>query len=166
MKAITENSKTIVFFEDQLIKGRLVYSKGLSGKAIVSNEENQEFELVPVNFWKTKFELRSGEKVIINLVKKWTGKTLLQTVFSAGKAEYTFRHKGLFHGRYVLTDKDDRELAVVRSKFIWKGLRHDFDIEISDSLKRRQQYFLLLAIMVFLARLLMKQRSRSVTAGI
>lgn len=162
MKAITEDSRTIIFTDDHRTVGKLVYAGRLSGKAQIINEENQVFEIVSLDFWKRSFEIRMNGKPLMSFKKKWTGTTHIKTSMGAGETEYIFKHKGFFRSRYVLQDNDDRDMAVVSAKFQWKGFKYDFGIEISDSLKRRQSCFLLIALSVYLSKESIKQ---SASAG-
>ncbi|MFH1121393.1 MAG: hypothetical protein V1775_16360 [Bacteroidota bacterium] len=161
MKAITENSKTIVFFDGEKLIARLVYQKRLSSNASIRFPDGTVYEIVSLDFWKSVFEIQYEGKPVIAFRKKWTGKTAIETLQQAGRSLYTFRQRGFFDTRYVLSDKDDRELAVVRSKFRWKGLTYDFHIQISDSLKRRDDHLLLVILMTYLARLFIRQRHSS-----
>ena len=141
-----------MFFREQHITGKLVYAGRFSVKARITDEENQEFNILSLDFWKKSFEVRSEKKAIMSFKKKWTGKTYVKTFFDTGETEYFFRHKVIFKSRYVLTDKDDREMAVIKTKFNRKRFKLDFEIVISDSLKRRPHYFLLVALMVYLCK--------------
>lgn len=152
MKAITEDSKNIVFYEVNHIVLKLIYAGRFSNKASIIDADNQVFSIAPVGLWKTKLEVRQNQQCMFTIKKKW-GKTA--EIFSKKDSISSlllFKHKGIFKVRYVIQDKDDRELAVVRPKFRWKGFRHDYEIEISDSLKRKPNHLVMLGIMIYLVR--------------
>jgi hypothetical protein len=165
MKAITQDAKTIFVFDGELKTGRLVYKNWYSSKAGILDSEQHLYEIVPVNIWKTSFEVKDGAKAIISFKRKWKGTTLLQTYFGFNDKEYTFRRKGLFNRRYLLTDKDDREMLVVRTKFIWKKFRYNYNIEVSDSFRRHPQYLLIVTLMVYLCREYISREASHVAAA-
>ncbi len=163
MKAITEDSKTIVFYEGNHIVGKLVFRGRFSKKASIIDAENLVHEIVAVNFWKTKFEVRLDQQCVFTIKKKWAGKAEISSNRDSESDKLIFRHKGFFKIRFVIQDKDDRELAVVRSTFRWKSFRYDFDIEVSDSLKKKANHYVLLGVMIYLVR--DAQRQKAGTAG-
>ena len=152
MKAITEDSKNIVFYEGNHIVLKLVYAGRLSNKASIIDADNQVFSIVPIGFWKTKLEVRHNQQCLFTIKYKW-GKTA--EIFSNKDSTSNillFKNTGIFRFRFIIQDKDDRELAVVRSKFRWEGFRHDYEIEISESLKRKPDHLVKLGIMLYLVR--------------
>jgi hypothetical protein len=165
MKAVTEDSRTISFYDNDQFLCKLVYPGRNSSRAGISMTTGEVYDIVPVNFWKSLFEVRTQGKSVVSLKKKWTGRSVLTSHFNGLSNEYIFRQRGLFNIRYVIMDKDERELAVARSKFIWKGLKYNFEIEVSDSLKRREGHFLLIVLMIYLARSAMRQHSSAAMAS-
>lgn len=159
MNAITRDYKTIVVFDGENETSRLVYHGRFSSKADIIDDDKQVFTIVPVNIWRTAFEVRKGEKSILNFRRRWKGNTLIQTFFGSNDEEYTFRRKGIFHRRFLLLDKDDRELLVVKTEFIWKKFRYNYNIEVRDSMKRRQNFHLLTTLMVYLCREYMSRQA-------
>ncbi len=152
MKAITQDYKTIVILDGENEKGRLVYHGWFSSKADIIDIDKQVFAIEPVNFWRTSFEVRKGEKAILSLKRKWRGTFRIQTFFGNNDEAYTFRRKGVFDRRFLLLDKDNREMLVVKTEFIWKNFRYNYNIEVSDSTKRRQHFQLLIILMVYLCK--------------
>lgn len=152
MKAITEDSKTIVFYEENHMVLKLVYAGRFSHKASIIDAENQVYEIDAVNFWKTRFEIRLNQQCLFTIKKKWGKTAEISTNKDSTRNILLFKHKGFFKFRYVIQDKDDRELVVVKSKFRWKGFGHDYDIEVSDSLRRNANHLVILGIMVYLVR--------------
>jgi hypothetical protein len=164
MKALTEDSKTIAFYEGESVFARLVYHKRLSPKASIQFSGGQAYGIQALDFWKSVFEIQLDGKPVIAFRKKWTGRSEIETLQHGSRCQFTFRQKGLFDVRYVLSDKDGREMAIVRSKFRWKGLRYDFLIQISDSLKRREDHLLLVILMIYLARFIIRQHNSAAAA--
>jgi hypothetical protein len=166
MKAITQDYKTIVVFDGEKETGRLVYHGRFSSRADIVDVDKQVFAILPVNIWRTAYEVRQGEKSILSFNRSWKGSTRIQTFFGSSDEEYTFRRKGIFHRRLLLLDKDDREMLVVKTEFIWKKFRYDYNIEVSESMKRRQHFQLLTTLMVYLCReYLSRQASRGTAAA-
>jgi len=164
MKAITRDYKTIVVFDGENETGRLVYHGWLSSKADIIDIDKQAFTIVPVNVWRTAYEVRKGEKLILSFRRSWKGNTLIQTFYGSNDEEYAFRRKGIFNSRFLLLDKDDREMLVVKTEFIWKKFRYNYNIEVSDSVKRRQNFQLLTTLMVYLCREYMSRQASHVAA--
>ncbi|NTW25181.1 MAG: hypothetical protein HGA37_10795, partial [Lentimicrobium sp.] len=54
MKAVQMDSKTIVVYNGDNESGRLAYKTRFSSKARIVDPELGSFEIVPVNFWKTR----------------------------------------------------------------------------------------------------------------
>ena len=152
MKAITEDSKNIVFYERNHIVLKLAYAGRFSYKASIIDSDNQVFSISPVDFWKMKMEVRLNQQCLYNIKRKWTGNSEISTNKDSASNLLRFKHKGFFRFRFVILDKDYRELAVVRPKFQWKGFRHDYEIEVSESLKRKPDLLVLLGIMIYLVR--------------
>lgn len=161
MKVITEDSKNIAFYEGNHIVLKLVYSGRFSKKASIIDAENLVYEIVAVGFWKNRFEISLNQKCLLNIRKKWAGNFVIYANEDSVIDAFTFKRKGFLNSRYVIQDKDDRELAIVRPKFRWSVFRYDFDIEINDSLKRHENYFLILGMMIYLFRMEKKQHARS-----
>lgn len=159
MKAITKDSNTIVFMHEQKGIGKLYYTGIFSSKAGILDSENQAYTIHSLDFWRRSFEVSANGKAVIAFTKKWNGNALVKALSGSGENEYIFRHKGFLNSRYVLQDRDDREMAVVRVRFEWKRFRRDFDITINDSLKQQPRYFLLVALAVFLTRDLIRQHA-------
>lgn len=162
MKAIQTDSKTIVVYIGDIESGRLVYKNRFSSKARIVDPELGSFEIVPVNFWKTQVEVRDDTRAFVLLKRKWNGVTLVQTCFGANEEEYTFRHKGFFKSRYLLLDKDEREMLVVKTLFIWKKFWYNYTIEVNDSFRRRSHHRLLTTLMVYLCK---EHKSRQAAHG-
>lgn len=164
MKAITEDSKNIVFYEGNHIVLKLVYAGRFSNKASIIDADNRVYEIVAVNFWKTRFEIRLDQECLFTVKKKWAKTAEIGIINGSSNNIILFKHKGLFRFRFIIQDKDDRELATIRSRFRWKGFRRDYEIEISDSLKRKPNHLVMLGIMIYLVRNSQKQHAGGVVA--
>ena len=164
MKAITEDSKNIVFYDGNHRVLKLAYAGRFSNKASIIDADNQAYEIISLNLWKTKFEVRLDQQCLFTIKKKWTGTAEISTNKDSIHSLLLFKHKGFLKFRFIIQDKDDRELAVVRSKFRWKGFRYDYEIEVSDSMKRKPDHLVILGIMLYLVRNLQKQNAGGVAA--
>ncbi|MDY0344818.1 MAG: hypothetical protein RBR28_14685 [Lentimicrobium sp.] len=153
MKAISEDSKNIVFYQGDAVAGKLTFAGWHSPKASLTDKTGNVFKIGPTNIFRHKINVILDQQCLLSIHRKWTGVSKIHFSKDSEGQWLTFLRKGFFKGRYVLKDKDDRELAVARLKFRVKKLRHDFEIEISDILKRRANSFLLVAIMIYLMRI-------------
>jgi len=157
MKATELDAKNIVFTEGNERLATLTYPKRMSAQAFIYLESGSTYEIKPLDFWKSKFEILENGKAIIAFNKKWTGRTLIDVSRQGHRQSYFFQPKGFFDYRYVLMDNDKREMAVLRTKFVWKGFRYKFDIQISESLKRREECLVLAILLTYLSRNIMQQ---------
>ena len=160
MKAITLDSKNIVFQEGDERLATLTYLKPMSHQATIRLSGGDEYEIRPLDIWRSKFEILHSGKAEIAFNRKWNGKTLIDVIRQGHRQSYIFQSKGFFDYRYVLMDNDKREMAVLRTKFLWKGFKYDFNLEISDSLKRREDWLLLVVLQTYLSRYIMRQHRR------
>lgn len=165
MNAISEDARNIVFYQKNDVAGKLTYARRHLYKASLTDNEHKVYDIAPVNFWKTKFEVNLNQLCLFNIHLKWTGTSKISSPKISESQMLTFKRKGFINGRYVLQDKDDRVLAEIKSKFKWKGFRHDFNIEISDSLKKRDNYFVVIVMMVYLIRIIARQSGYAASVG-
>lgn len=164
MKAITADSKSIVFYERNHIVLKVVFAGRFSNKASIIDADNHIFSIAPIGFWKTKMEVRHNHQCLFSIKKKWNGNVEISANKDSVSSRLLFKHKGFFKFRYIIQDKDDRELAVVRSKFRWKGFRHDYEIEVADSLKKKAHHLVILGTMLYLVRNSQRQHGSGAAA--
>lgn len=157
MKATLLDAKNIAFTEGNERLATLTYPKRMSAQAFIYQENRSTYEIKPLDFWKSKFVILENGKAIIAFNKKWTGRTQIEVSRQGHRQSYLFQPKGLFDYRYVLMDNDKREMAVLRTKFTWKGFRYNFDLQISESLKRREECLVLAILLTYLSRYIMQQ---------
>lgn len=158
MQAIVENSRAVSFHEGGIEIARLEYPGRFSSKASIKIGQGIIYEIIPVNFWRTVFAIQKNEKVVTKFRRKWIGTIEIEDLTQGKRNKYTFRQKGLIPSRYVLSDKDGREMAAIRPEFRWKGLRHIFEIQVSDSLKRHDDYLVKIILAVYLTRAMMRRK--------
>ncbi|MBL7905852.1 MAG: hypothetical protein JNL22_12590 [Bacteroidales bacterium] len=164
MQVVSENHTTLVFFTGDQEAARLVYKNRFSAKASIHLPDGRTSEVVLTDFWRSISEIRENGKTVLVFRRRWTGRTIIETPDSGSRYTYFFRQKGFFTHRYVLSDKDDRELAVARPQFQWKGFRYSFNLELSDSIRRRENYVLLAVLLVYLTRRAMSQHHSAAVA--
>ncbi len=160
MKAIAIDVRNIAFKEGDEHLATLTYLKRMSYQATIRLSDGDEYEIRPLDIWRSKFEILRNGKAEITFRIKWTGKTLIDVIRQGHRQSYIFQPKGFFDYRYVLMDHDKREMAVLRTKFLWKGFKYDFNLEISDSLKRREDWLLLVVLQTYLSRYIMRQQRK------
>ncbi|GAP42538.1 hypothetical protein TBC1_11669 [Lentimicrobium saccharophilum] len=160
MKAITIDAKNIAYQEGDERLATLTYLKRMSYQATIRLSGGDEYEIRPLDIWRSKFEILHNSKAEIAFNRKWNGKTLIDVIRQGHRQSYIFQPKGFFDYRYVLMDNDKREMAVLRTKFLWKGFKYDFDLQVSDSLKRREEWLLLVVLQTYLSRYIMHQHRK------
>ena len=160
MRAITLDNRNIAFQEGDERLAMLTYLKRMSYQATIRLAGGDEYEISPLDIWRSKFEILHNGKAEITFRRMWTGKTRIDVIRQGHRQSYIFQPKGFFDYRYVLMDHDKREVAVLRTKFLWKGFKYDFNLEISDSLKRREDWLILVVLQTYLSRYIMRQHRR------
>jgi len=152
MKAIREDARTIVLYDGVDETGRLTFRSRFSSKADITDAEKQVFSIEPANIWRTAYDVKKGEKIILSFHRKWNGNSLVKTFFDTNNQEYTFKHQGFLKSKYLLLDKDSREMIEVKPELNWRKLRYNYHIVISDSMKRRPGHHLLAILTVYLCK--------------
>ncbi|KAF5068152.1 hypothetical protein DSECCO2_245910 [anaerobic digester metagenome] len=160
MKAIAIDARNVAFQDGDERLATLTYLKRMSYQATIRLSGGDKYEIRPLDIWRSKFEILRNGKAEITFRIKWTGKTLIDVIRQGHRQSYIFQPKGFFDYRYVLMDHDKREMAVLRTKFLWKGFKYDFNLEISDSLKRREDWLLLVVLQTYLSRYIMRQQRK------
>lgn len=152
MKAIRIDARTIVLFGGEVEVSRLTFRNRFSSKAEITDAEKQMLSIEPANIWHTVYDVKKGEKTILSFHRKWNGNSLIKTFFDTNNQEYTFKHQGFFKSKYLLLDKDSREMIEVKPELNWRKLRYNYHIVISDSMKRRPGHHLLAILTVYLCK--------------
>jgi len=166
MKAIREDARTIVLYDGVDETGRLTFRSRFSSKADITDSEKQVFSIEPANIWRTAYDIKKGEKIILSFHRKWNGNSLVKTFFDTNNQEYTFKHQGFLKSKYLLLDKDLRKMIEVKPEFNWRKFSYSFNVEISDSMKRREQHQLLAILAVYLCKeFISRQASHGAMAG-
>ncbi len=160
MKAIALDKKNIAFLDGDERLATLLYVKRMSFRAFIRLSGGLEYEIIPLNFWKTRFEILENGKTIVEFQRKLTGKVLIQVIRSGHRQSFIFRPGGLFDNRFVLMDKDKREISVIRTKFLWKGFKYEYNLLVSDSLKRCEDWLLLVILQTYLSRYILRQHRK------
>lgn len=160
MKAIAIDARNIAFQEGDEHLATLTYLKRMSHRAIIRLSGGDEYEIIPLNIWRSKFEILHKGKAEIAFNRKWNGKTLIGVIRQGHRQSYVFQPRGFFDDRYVLMDNDKREMAVLRTNFLWKGFKYNFNLQVSDSLKRREEWLLLVVLQTYLSRYIMHQHHK------
>jgi hypothetical protein len=118
MKAIAIDARNIAFQEGDEHLATLTYLKRMSHRAIIRLSGGDEYEIIPLNIWRSKFEILHKGKAEIAFNRKWNGKTLIGVIRQGHRQSYVFQPRGFFDDRYVLMDNDKREMAVLRTNFL------------------------------------------------
>jgi len=160
MKAVAPDNKTIAFFDGDERLATLLYAKRMSFRAFIRLSGGLEYEIIPLNFWKTRFEILENGKTIVEFQRKWTGRILIEVIRPGHRQSFIFRLRGLFDKRFVLMDKDKREMSVLRTKFLWKGFKYEYNLMVSDSLKRSEDWLLLVILQTYLSRYILRQHRK------
>ncbi len=158
MEAIPLDSKNIAFMQGGERLATLSYPKRMSARAFIQPAHGEVLEIKPLDIWKSSFEVLENGKAIITFKKKWHGQTNIEVIRQGHRQSFVFKNKGFFDYRYVLADNDGREMAVLRTKFVWKGFKYNYNLQISDSLKRREDGLILVILLTYLSRYIMHQQ--------
>lgn len=80
MKAIAIDARNIAFQEGDEHLATLTYLKRMSHRAIIRLSGGDEYEIIPLNIWRSKFEILHKGKAEIAFNRKWNGKTLIGVI--------------------------------------------------------------------------------------
>ncbi|WP_394996602.1 hypothetical protein [Emticicia sp.] len=112
--------------------GRLKYEKWFSFKAEMILGGTMTYQIEPKGFWGTTIELKQNEKILLNFKMIWNGDFIINTRFDEIERDFILKHKGIFKESYVILNKQDEELLVIRPDFKWNKLNYDYNISTTD----------------------------------
>lgn len=154
MKAKISGTRSYTIRDGDKLLAMISYPKRFSRQAIVSLEDGRKYEIKSSNFWGTKLEVRESGKTIISLKEQIYGDFLINVVRQGHRLSLVCRQKGFLKDRYVLTDRNRRELASTSKNvknYIFRKLQ-EIEFSFSDSLMRHPDWILISALFVYLIR--------------
>jgi len=112
--------------------GRLKYGKWFTFKAEMILEGGRMYQIEPVGFWGTTIELKQNENIILNLQMNWNGNIIIHSWFDGVERDFLLKHKGIFKEYYVLLNKEEEDLLVIKPDFKWNKFEYDYNIITND----------------------------------
>ncbi|MBS1746376.1 MAG: hypothetical protein JST21_09435 [Bacteroidetes bacterium] len=131
---------SFVFVKGEDIVGKLTYKNWFSFKAKLELNNNHLYQMEPKGFWGTTIELKENDNTILNFKMNWNGNIVIHSVIANPEQDFVFRHRGVLKDSFVLLNKDDVELLVVKPDFKWNKFNYEYKITSSgyfDSFKNQ-----------------------------
>ncbi len=163
-KVNSRNTKYFSLIKAEKEIGNLVYEKWFSFNAEINLDSNRDYLIKPKGFWGTIIELKQNDKLLLNFKMHWNGNIIIKTVFDETEREFVLKHKGILKSFYVLLDKNEQELVVLRPDFKWSKFNHDYNISTSESFDKFDFNEILLLTVIHCANYYMTMMSTVVIA--
>ena len=112
--------------------GRLKYEKWFSFKAEMILDGTRTYQIEPKGFWGTTIELRQNDKILLNFKMNWNGNIIINTWFDEIERDFILKHKGILKDSYVLLNKEEEDLLVIKPDFKWSKFNYDYNISTTD----------------------------------
>ncbi|MES2647627.1 MAG: hypothetical protein V4717_12170 [Bacteroidota bacterium] len=112
--------------------GRLQYEKWFSFKAEMIVEGTNVYKIEPKGFWGTTIELKHNDQVLLNFKMNWNGNIIIHSKLDGTEKDFVLKHKGILKESYVLLNKEEEDLLVIRPAFKWNKFNYDYDIFTTD----------------------------------
>lgn len=129
--ANSTNSLTFYLNSDNEKIGELIYKKWYASNAEIKLTNGDTFQMKPKGIWNSKFELKDGEKTILEFKLGWSG-ILIKTFFNDNEESYLLRMKGFPSYKFTLTDIEKRELLVAVMDIKLNNLNYKYTINTTD----------------------------------
>jgi hypothetical protein len=157
VKSIT--GKHFCMTKDDKIVGELKYKNRFSFKAEITMSDSSGYKLEPKGFWGMTIELKDKYRVLLSFKQNWKGRIVISALFENFNRQFIFKHKGIFKTGYLLTDKDDYELATIQPHFKLKKFNYDYTITANETLDKFDYKETLLLTTIHCANYLMRRDS-------
>jgi hypothetical protein len=63
----------------------------------------------------------------------WNGEIIVQTFFNGIEKDYVIKHRGVFKDSFVLIDKEETELLVMKPHMKWNLMNYEYQVTTSDA---------------------------------
>lgn len=162
----SENTKLFsLFFNDKEL-GTLHYENWFSFKASIQVEKNREYHVTPKGFWGTTIEVKKqyGD-VLIKMKMNWKGNIVIQTNLDKVERDFLLIQKSMLKNVFILQDKDERELLVIKPDFKWKKINYDYEINSTPAFDLLPDNSLLLLVVIHCANYYMTMMMTTIAAS-
>lgn len=139
--------------EDSTVVYVVAYKSMFSGEA-TCNFGNNNYKIVSPNFWQSQFDVLKNDRMIGRFSFNWKGEIIINYTNPQGKeSEMRFQYKSVWKVRFVLTDREGKELLAMVSS--WLGLKYHYDVTVTDGIFSDTELKELLMICGYSANLFM-----------
>jgi hypothetical protein len=112
--------------------GKLTYEKWFSFNAEMILDGDSTYQIEPKGFWGTTIELKQNDQVLMNFKMSWNGNIIIHSNFDGMERDFVLKHKGILKESYVLLNKEEEDLLVVKPDFKWNKFNYDYQITTTD----------------------------------
>lgn len=106
------------------------YIDWFSNKAVVEYN-SQCIEIVPKNFWKSKFDIYKNDVDCGDIIFNWMGHVIirLSRLDGAPDDEFLLKHRGLISTEYDLITINNERVLTLKANYDWSKLKYFYSIE-------------------------------------
>ncbi|TGE23705.1 hypothetical protein E5K00_00390 [Hymenobacter aquaticus] len=126
------DKRTFTLLAGAAVRGELKYTKWFSFKAVLALAEGPTFRIEPRGRWGTTIEVKNGESVVLSFRMHWEGSIVLKSRLGGENRAFVLKSQGVAKTRYVLLDKDKRELLVIEPDYQWNKTNHDYTVSSTE----------------------------------
>lgn len=139
--------------EDSNLLYVATYKNMFSGEA-TSSFDKSTYMIRSPHFWQSQFDVLKNDRMIGKFSFNWKGEIIINYTNPAGtEMEMRFQYKSLWKVRFVLTDREGKELLAMVSS--WLGLKYHYDVSVTDGIFSDTEIKELLMICGYSANLFM-----------
>ncbi len=141
----------------QMPVGTIQFSAWWPNKADVAVNDGTAYNMAPTGFWNTGVAVTKNGAPYADL--KYTFGGAISLTFENGQT-FFFKKKSFWGGEYILTDREEQELATVTSEFKWSNWGFTYDIDIRTGMSDRDANNMLLPfLMIYCTKYMRMRRS-------
>lgn len=132
--AFSTDSRNFCLTVNDIQVGELIYKNWFSFKAQIILNNRDTYELIPKGFFDASIELRKGDEVLMSFKMVWKGVAI--KVFHKGQEyKYLLKNNTWELGyNYTLLNEENKPIASIKSKYEWKKLKFDYNLEQLENL--------------------------------
>lgn len=128
MEVQCTDNKTFKFTDDTEIVGQLIYDNIFSYKASAIYGSN-EYKITPKGFFSTSISVTKHDIEVASMQMNWKGHIILS--FQNGQ-QYILKAAGTFLNKYILEDKEGKNLMLLNPDFNWSKFNYNYTISYDD----------------------------------
>ncbi|WBA43686.1 hypothetical protein [Hymenobacter canadensis] len=144
----SHSTRTFTLREADAVLGELTYTEWFSFKALLNLSDSPPLQIEPKGFWGTTIELKEQGEVLLSFKMHWNGNILLKSRMGGVNQTFVLKSRSLLKNEYVLLNKADQQLLLIRPDFRWNSANYDYTISSNEDFEALAAKHVLLLIAV------------------